>query len=155
MLNKKILIGWREWVGLPELNIQEIKAKIDTGARTSALHAFNITTFKTSKGKTKVKFQIHPIQRDNNFVLFCEADVLDQRLVKNSGGKIEHRYIIKTLLTVSQNTWPIELTLTNRHTMGFRLLLGRTAVNKNFLIDPHKSFLIKKTNKKLITNKIG
>ncbi len=143
-LKKRILIGWREWVKFPELGIEKIKAKIDTGARTSALHAFNIETFKTIRGKNRVRFQIHPIQRNNNYILHCEADVLDQRYVKNSGGNIEHRYIITTTLHMDNESWPIELTLTNRDPMGFRLLLGRTAINKKFLVDPNKSFIIGK-----------
>ena len=145
-LKKKTLIGWREWVEFPELGIKQIKAKIDTGARTSALHAFNIETFKTVRGKNKIRFQIHPIQRNNNYILHCEADMLDKRYVKNSGGDIEYRYIITTTLNMGYKSWLIELTLTNRDAMGFRLLLGRTAINKEFLINPHRSFLIKKTN---------
>ena len=144
-LKKKILIGWREWVEFPDLGIKQIKAKIDTGARTSALHAFNIETF-TIRGKNKVRFHIHPIQRNNNYILHCEADMLDKRYVKNSGGDIEYRYIIATTLDMAHKSWPIELTLTNRDAMGVRLLLGRTAINKEFLINPRRSFLIKKTN---------
>jgi hypothetical protein len=140
-ITKKI-IGWREWVSFPELGIKQIKAKIDTGARTSALHAFNIEIFKATQGKNKVRFQINPIQRNKNYVLHCEADLLDKRNVKNSGGDIEDRYIIITNLHMGSKLWPIELTLTNRDAMGFRLLLGRTAINKNFLINPHRSFLI-------------
>lgn len=143
-LRKKILIGWREWVEFPELGIDRIKAKIDTGARTSTLHAFDINPFETVAGKWKVKFQVHPIQRNNNYVLHCEADMLDRRNVKNSGGDVELRYIIKTILYMGVTAWPIELTLTNRDAMGFRLLLGRTALNKRFLINPNKSFLINK-----------
>ena len=144
LFGKKALIGWREWVEFPELGIDQIKAKIDTGARTSALHAFNIVPFKSTRGKNRVRFQIHPIQRNNNCILHCEANLLEQRHVKNSGGQIEHRYIITTILYIGHNAWPIELTLTNRDTMGFRLLLGRTALNKKFLIDPNKSYLTKK-----------
>ena len=142
-LRKKIIIGWREWVDLPELKINKIKAKIDTGARTSTLHAFNIESFRLSSGKYKIKFQVNPIQHNNNCILLCEADILDRRDVKNSGGEIENRYIINTNLSMGTNSWPIELTLTNRDSMGFRLLLGRTAFNKKFLINPNKSFLIK------------
>lgn len=143
-LRKKTLIGWREWVEFPELGIDKVKAKIDTGARTSTLHAFDIKAFETGSGKWRVKFQVHPTQRNNNYVLHCEADMLDKRNVRNSGGDVEHRYIIKTILYMGMNAWPIELTLTNRDAMGFRLLLGRTALNNRFLINPNKSFLISK-----------
>lgn len=143
-IKNRILIGWREWVELPDLGIGKIKAKIDTGARTSALHAFDIEPFKTSRNKNKVRFALHPIQRNNHHIVYCEADLLDKRNIKNSGGDIEDRYIITTALYMGDKKWPIELTLTNRDTMGFRLLLGRTAINKEFLIAPNKSFLVKK-----------
>lgn len=143
-IKNRILIGWREWVELPDLGIGKIKAKIDTGARTSALHAFDIEPFKTSRSKNKVRFALHPIQRNNHHIVYCEADLLDKRNIKNSGGDIEDRYIITTALYMGDKKWPIELTLTNRDTMGFRLLLGRTAINKEFLIAPNKSFLVKK-----------
>ncbi len=142
---KKILIGWREWVEFPELGIDKIKAKIDTGARTSTLHALNIESFKAVNGKYKVRFQVCPIQHNNTNILYCEADMLGRRNVKNSGGDIENRYIIKSILYMGIAAWPIELALTNRDFMGFRLLLGRTALNKRFLINPNKSFLINKT----------
>lgn len=145
---EQIIIGWREWVKLPEfLGNGHIKAKIDTGARTSALHAFNIEIFKHAKGRHKVKFALHPTQRNDQYTVQCEADLLDIRKIKNSGGNVENRYIIVTELCMGNKKWPIELTLTNRDTMGFRLLLGRTAINHNFLIDPNKSFLVKKYNK--------
>lgn len=143
-IKNSILIGWREWVELPDLGIGKIKAKIDTGARTSALHAFDIEPFKTSRNKNRVRFALHPIQRNNNYIVYCEADLLAKRNIKNSGGDIEDRYIITTALYMGDKKWPIELTLTNRDTMGFRLLLGRTAINKEFLIAPNKSFLVKK-----------
>lgn len=142
-IRKKNIIGWREWVDLPDLGINKIKAKIDTGARTSTLHAFDINLFKSSNNKLKVRFRVHPIQRDDNYILNCEADLLDRRFVKNSGGDTESRYIIKTMLCISNSVCPIELTLTNRTFMGFRLLLGRTAFHNKFLINPNKSFLIK------------
>lgn len=141
-LKKKIIIGWREWVAFPELGINRIKAKIDTGARTSTLHALNIAVFSADNGKMKVKFQVYPEQYNLHYVLDCQGELLDQRLVRNSGGNAEYRYIIKTNLYMAGNIWPIELTLTNRATMGFRLLLGRTALNTKFLVDPCKSFLV-------------
>lgn len=141
-LKKKIIIGWREWVAFPELGINRIKAKIDTGARTSTLHALNISVFSADNGKMKVKFQVYPEQYNLHYVLDCHGELLDQRLVRNSGGNAEYRYIIKTNLYMAGSIWPIELTLTNRATMGFRLLLGRTALNTKFLVDPCKSFLV-------------
>lgn len=140
----KVLIGWREWVKFPELGIQRIKAKIDTGARTSTLHALNILPYVSASGKHKIKFQVYPEQRNSNYFLNCNANLLDQRYVKNSGGEVEYRYIINTTLSMAGYVWPIELTLTNRDAMGFRLLLGRTALSKKFLINPNKSFIIKK-----------
>lgn len=140
--SQRTIIGWREWVSLPELGIDQIKAKIDTGARTSTLHALNIITTKDNHGKTSVNFQVYPKQRNVKYVLNCKANLLEQRAVKNSGGNIEHRYIIETILHMAGNTLSIELTLTNRENMGFRLLLGRTALSKKFLIVPNKSFLL-------------
>lgn len=148
----KTIIGWREWVKLPALlGKGQIKAKVDTGARTSALHAFNIEVIKHIKGKHKVKFTLHPMQRNDQYSVQCEADLLDIRKIKNSGGSVENRYIIVTELCLGNKKWPIELTLTNRDAMGFRLLLGRTAINQSFLIDPNKSFLVtkEKNNKEI------
>ncbi len=138
---KKILIGWREWGKFPGLGIDKIKAKIDTGARTSTLHALNIIPYISKSGKAKIKFQVYPEQRNSNYFLNCKADFFDQRNVKNSGGDVESRYIINTILCMAGYMWPIELTLTNRDAMGFRLLLGRTALSKRFLISPNQSFM--------------
>lgn len=138
---KKILIGWREWVKFPGLGIEKIKAKIDTGARTSTLHALNIAPYISKSGKNKIKFQVYPEQHNSNYFLNCTANLLEQRNVKNSGGEVEFRYIINTVLCMAGYVWPIELTLTNRDAMGFRLLLGRTALSKRFLISPNQSFM--------------
>ena len=143
-IQDKILIGWREWVVLPELGIKKIKAKIDTGARTSALHAFDITTYKQHT-KLKVHFLIHPLQHNTNYFVECDHDVADYRNVSDSGGHNEQRYVIKTPMIVGGKEFPIEVTLTNRDTMFFRMLLGRTALRAgHYLINPAKSFLLGK-----------
>lgn len=133
-------IGWREWVGLPELGVQMIKAKIDTGARSSALHAYNIRPFEKD-GQKWVAFELHPMQRDNNVVIECEAPVLGERHVRSSSGTLQRRYVIRTMLELGVRRWPIELTLTARDQMGFRMLLGRTALRRRAIIDPSRSFL--------------
>lgn len=141
-LVKKQIIGWREWVAFPELGIEKIKAKIDTGARSSALHAYNIETYKTRSGKLKVKFSVHPIQKNSKQVIDCHANIIDQRVIKSSSGQKELRTTILTSLNMGIASWPIELTLTNRDAMGFRLLIGRTAIERKFLVDPQKSYLM-------------
>lgn len=136
----KKTIGWREWVSLPELGIQKIKAKIDTGARTSALHAFALHPFKEGE-KFKIRFDIHPIQNNTTEVLTCTADIIDKRTVSDSGGHTEERYVICTPITIGTDTWLIEITLTERDSMLFRMLLGRSAIRKRFIINPGRSFL--------------
>ncbi|XSG82934.1 MAG: ATP-dependent zinc protease [Methyloligella sp. ZOD6] len=134
-------IGWREWVGLPDLGVAAIKAKIDTGARTSAIHAWKIEPFQRG-GQVWLRFELHPEQRSKAGAITCEAPAADRRQVRSSGGHVTKRYVIKTTLALGTEMWPIELTLINRDEMGFRMLLGRTALKNGVLIDPARSFLV-------------
>jgi hypothetical protein len=134
------IIGWREWLALPDLNIQAVKAKIDTGARTSALHTFGLEPFE-SGGILKVKFGVHPLQRRKDIEIQCVADVVDRRRVTSSDGQSEKRYVIRTAVALGKSSWPIELTLTNRKSMRFRMLLGRAAISEHLLVDPARSYL--------------
>lgn len=137
---EKLIVGWREWVSLPVLGIRSIKAKVDTGAKTSALHAFELETFK-EQGRLKVRFSIHPFQRRSDVSVTCVADVYDYRVVSDSGGHREKRYVIRTPVRLGEKEWPIEITLTNRDTMLFRMLLGRQAMKDKLLINPLVSYL--------------
>jgi hypothetical protein len=134
-------------VCLPELNIPFIKAKVDTGARTSALHTFALETFRQS-GKLMASFDIHPIQKNDAIVQHCVAEIIDERWVTDSGGHREQRYVISTPVIVGDKQWPIEITLTNRDTMRFRMLLGRTAMKKHFAVVPGSSYLTGKHSQK-------
>jgi hypothetical protein len=134
------IIGWREWVALPELGVHAIKAKVDTGARSSALHAFELERFER-EGIAMVRFQAHPMQRDDRHIVTVEAVLLEERMVRNSGGQEELRPVIETKVQIGSQSWAIELTLTNRDQMGFRMLLGRQAVRRRYWVDPGHSYL--------------
>ena len=137
----RLTLGWREWLVLPHLCIPAIKAKIDTGALTSALHAFELDTF-VEDGMVKVRFGIHPLQRRKDIVVYCTVPVLDRRTVCDSGGHREERYVIQTPVRIGKHAWPIEITLTNREDMAFRMLLGRSAMQKQIMVDPARSFVM-------------
>lgn len=134
------VIGWREWVVLPELGVPAIKAKVDTGARSSSLHAYDVQIFRVD-GVDRVRFKVHPFQRDSRQTIVAEHDLLEQRWVKSSGGHETLRPVILAKVELMGRRWPIELTLMNRDTMGFRMLLGRQAVRGRFLVEPGRSYL--------------
>ncbi len=135
-----ITVGWREWVALPDLCLDHIKAKVDTGARTSCLHAFEIDPYEEN-GVEMVRFLMHPIQKRTDIVTECFASVVDKRIVSDSGGHKEQRYVISTRMLLGTHNWDIEMTLTSRDEMMFRMLLGRTAMEKRMLVDPSASYL--------------
>jgi len=137
----RVVLGWREWVTLPVLGIENIKAKIDTGARTSALHTFELELF-SKKGVAMVRFCIHPFQHDLSIVKECVAELIDERNVTDSGGHSEVRPVISTPVCLGGVTNDIEITLTNRETMNFRMLLGRTALKGLYTVDPDASYLL-------------
>ncbi|MFT4873545.1 ATP-dependent zinc protease [Congregibacter sp.] len=143
-------LGWREWVGFPDIGIAQIKAKVDTGARTSCLHAFKVESYD-NEGATWVRFDIHPSQTDSSDVVQCSAPVLEQRVVRDSGGHEELRYVIETTMTIGDHEQTVEVTLTDRDTMKFRVLLGRTAIQGAFTVDPSGSYLIGKRKRQMST----
>lgn len=133
-------VGWCENIALPELGIELIQAKIDTGARTSALHTYFIEPFH-HKDKQKIRFGIHPLQLDNETCVICEAEVVDKRYVTDSGGRSEERYTIKTSLALAHHVRDVEITLTNRDNLKFRMLVGRTSLENLFQVDPSQSYI--------------
>jgi hypothetical protein len=139
MINRSIL-GWREWVALPDLKLAGIKAKVDTGARSSALHAFSIEPYRKG-GQRWVMFAIHPIQNCSDESIECHAPVKDRRIVMDSGGHKQRRYVIETKMVLGQTVLSAEMTLTNRDSMIFRMLLGRTALDTRFIVSSGESYL--------------
>ena len=142
-----LVIGWREWVSLPELGIDLIKAKIDTGARTSALHAFDVKVISKNR-KKMVRFKIHPDQKDATKVVKAIGELVEMRQIRNSGGSLSLRPVIRTAVTLGIFSWKIELTLINRDEMGFRMLLGREALRGHLLVNPAHGYLLGKRFKK-------
>ncbi|MFT5963405.1 MAG: ribosomal protein S6--L-glutamate ligase [Flavobacterium sp.] len=141
MSQNKVILGSEEWCSFPELGIPTIKARVDSGAKTSALHAINIAPF-IKNDVNWVKFDINPIQNNLKTVIHCEAPLIDKRIVKSSSGFREQRYVIQTSLEIGSSKWPIEMTLTNRDSMGFRMLLGREAMSGRVLVDPEQQYLL-------------
>ena len=133
------VLGWREWLHLPELGIGRVKAKIDTGARSSSLHAFDVQEIDRC-GELFVRFKVHPKQRRQSKLIMTEAKVLEFRNVRSSSGHIESRPVVVTLVSLLGQQWPIELTLTDRGAMGFRMLVGREALRGRFIVNPEQSF---------------
>lgn len=141
------IIGWREWVDLPDLGIKNIKAKVDTGARSSSLHAFDVEEFEKN-GDKWVKFNVHPEQRNNDIEIATESKILEYRSVRSSSGKASLRPVIVTAVALLGIQWPVELTLANRDEMGFRMLLGREAYRGRFLVDAGRSYFSGKPKRK-------
>jgi hypothetical protein len=135
-------MGWREWVALPALGVPRIKAKVDTGARSSALHAWDLERYR-QRGRSMVRFVIHPLQRDLRRKVAAEAEILDERRVVSSSGHAAWRPVILTTVGLLEQAWEIEITLAARDEMGFRMLLGRQAIRGRFLVDPGRSYVMR------------
>ena len=150
----KMIIGCEEWCALPDLGIPAIKVRVDSGAKTSSLHAFNIHKFRRD-GETWVSFEVHPLQKNRHTVIRCERPVLDKRQVKSSTGIAETRYVVSTTLKAGNESWDIELTLANRDSMGYRMLLGREAMGGRMLVDPELRFCLGKVKTDQIEQHYG
>ena len=135
----QVILGWEEWVGLPELGLPSLKAKVDTGARTSALHARAIEPFQKN-GAAFVRFKVQPVPRRPAIEIDCSAPIVGRRAVTSSNGESELRFVIATVVEMGSQRWPIEITLTNRAMMNFRMLIGRQALLPGMLVDPKASF---------------
>lgn len=139
MHKNKLIVGCEEWCKFPDLSLPAIKARVDSGAKTSAIHAVNIKPFQRN-GVTWVRFEVYPLQGNRKTLIKCEAKVHDRRTIKSSSGTSEKRYVIKSSLAIGDHSWDIELTLTNRDAMGYRMLLGREAMTGRLMVDPEESF---------------
>jgi hypothetical protein len=150
MKNRFLTFGWREWFGLPALGISQIKAKVNTGARTSALHAFKLRPFM-QEGIQCIEFRLHARHRDIETETVCTAEVVNQRTVMDSGGHKKEPWVISTPLSIGAHQWPIEVTMTARDDMRFRMLLDRNALKSRALVDSSKSYLVGKRTRKHVT----
>ena len=139
-MQEKFIAGSKEWCSLPQLDIAAVKARVDSGAKTSSIHAYNIEPF-TRDSSQWVRFDLHPLQKSRRATIRCEAPVVDRRTIRSSNGTSEKRFVIKTPMTLNGATWDIELTLTNRDAMGYRMLLGREAMSGRILVDSEEEFL--------------
>lgn len=149
MSNEPNIVGWREWGVLPQLGIPAIKAKIDTGARTSALHAVDIER-ERANGQDLVNFTVQPLQRNDSVKIRVQAPLVDIRSVSDSGGHTENRYVIKTQIVMGAMDKEIDITLTERHSMLFRMLIGRTALADSVIVDPAASYLCGRKSTRLL-----
>ncbi len=147
------VIGWREWVGLPDLGIPMIKAKVDTGARSSAIHVTDLEGFRR-RGKEMVRFVVHPKQRKSHPEVSAEAELLEWRHVTSSGGHASRRAVVLTTLQLLDQSWKIELTLASRDAMGFRMLLGRQAIRGRMVVDPGASYYGPRPSKNRLRRKV-
>ena len=152
--SERTTIGWREWIALPEWGVPYIKAKIDTGARTSALHAFDIETIEID-GEPWARFAIHPWQDSSSDVVMVEAPLLEQRQVRSSSGTSKERPVVLTTVELAGQRVPIEVTLTRRDEMGFRMLVGRQALRRRYVVDPGRSYLAGRPGRDVIDRKRG
>jgi ribosomal protein S6--L-glutamate ligase len=151
-MTKELEIGWEEWINLPSLNIPAIKAKVDTGAQTSALHAKHIEVFKVKK-KKHVRFEVSPLPEKTNLTISCSAPLIDRRKVTSSNGESENRYIIKATLILGAKEWEADISLTDRESMQFRMLLGRSALDPEMIVHPTESFLLGGLDKNIYRKK--
>ncbi len=138
-VNAPFALGWEEWVALPDLGLPALQAKIDTGAKTSALHAFDIEPFGPVRAP-HVRFAVHPIPGRNDVTIACSAAIIDRREVTSSNGETDYRYVIETVVQLGKRRWPIEVTLTDRGAMSYRMLLGRQALRDDMIVMPNDSF---------------
>jgi len=145
-----VTLGWREWVSLPDINLPAYKVKVDTGARTSALHAHDIKKFTNSEGEPWLAFTVLPVQRNRNIIRRCEAPLVDMRDVTDSGGHTETRHVIATSMELAGIKKTIEITLTERRDMLFRMLLGRTSLAPEFVVNPGLSFTCGRRSTRLL-----
>ena len=150
----RLIVGSEEWCSFPDLGLPAIKARVDSGAKTSSIHAFNVQKFRR-QGETWVSFEVHPVQNNRRIVVRCERPVVDKRIVKSSSGISETRYVILATLKIGDEAWEIELTLANRDSMGFRMLLGREAMSGRMLVDPSLSFCTGQVSTEILDKHYG